>query len=222
MRAEGVSFRHAVELLRADLPSYRYDDGGRLTAVRDALGRTSRYSYDFAGRLIGVRSPDLGGTHTEQHVIEHPVAVGEELASTFTPALLDGIEQGLADYNQDGYVSGTELGLYLQSEVPKHARQTPQFGKIGDYDLSRGDFIFLAQGSIEQDLPGPANGNLGVPLGATQVVPFAPAGSATQAHLPQRTLVFPELYWAGVLFTDALDTDALIEPLRRRLTVRQA
>ena len=49
---------------------------------------------------------------------------------------------GKGDLNGDGYISGTELGLYLQEEVPRHVRQTPQFGKIDDYDLSRGDFIF--------------------------------------------------------------------------------
>jgi tetratricopeptide (TPR) repeat protein len=40
------------------------------------------------------------------------------------------------------HVTGTELGLYLQGEVALHVRQTPQFGKITDYELSRGDFVF--------------------------------------------------------------------------------
>ncbi|MFO8047848.1 MAG: glycine betaine/L-proline ABC transporter substrate-binding protein ProX [Desulfosudaceae bacterium] len=67
--------------------------------------------------------------------------------STFTPAFIDALTHGLGDLNDDGYVSGTELGLYLQDEVPRHVGQTPQYGKIRDYDLSRGDFIFLAGGS---------------------------------------------------------------------------
>ncbi|MCF8108300.1 MAG: PEGA domain-containing protein, partial [Desulfohalobiaceae bacterium] len=71
-------------------------------------------------------------------------------SSTFTPAFVDVIEHGLADLNKDSYVSGTELGLYLQNLVPNYARQSPQYGKIRDYELSRGDFIFLAGGS---DLP---------------------------------------------------------------------
>ncbi|MDM8516361.1 PEGA domain-containing protein [Desulfobacterales bacterium HSG16] len=66
--------------------------------------------------------------------------------STFTPAFVDAIEYGIGDLNDDGYVSGTELGLYLQGKVPQHTSQTPQFGKIRDYELSRGDFIFLASG----------------------------------------------------------------------------
>lgn len=62
--------------------------------------------------------------------------------STFTPAFIDGLQYSLADLNGDGYVSGTELGLYLQETVPKHTDQSPQFGKINDYELSRGDFVF--------------------------------------------------------------------------------
>jgi len=63
--------------------------------------------------------------------------------STFTMAFVDALEYGVGDLNQDGYISGTELGLYLQAEVPKYVRQTPQYGKIQDYELSRGDFVFV-------------------------------------------------------------------------------
>ena len=63
--------------------------------------------------------------------------------SVFTPAFIDALEYGWGDLNRDGYVSGTELGLYLQEKVPAHSRrQNPQYGKIRDYDLARGDFVF--------------------------------------------------------------------------------
>ena len=62
--------------------------------------------------------------------------------SVFTPAFINALEYGWGDLNKDGYVSGTELGLYLQEKVPQHSRQNPQYGKIKDYDLARGDFIF--------------------------------------------------------------------------------
>ncbi|GAB4336106.1 MAG: hypothetical protein Kow0089_06140 [Desulfobulbaceae bacterium] len=64
--------------------------------------------------------------------------------STFTPMFIDALRFGIADLNRDGYVSGTELGLFLQEKVPEHTSQSPQFGKIQDYELSRGDFIFVA------------------------------------------------------------------------------
>ncbi|MDY6905829.1 MAG: SUMF1/EgtB/PvdO family nonheme iron enzyme [Thermodesulfobacteriota bacterium] len=92
--------------------------------------------------------------------------------STFTPAFVDALEHGLGDLNRDGYVSGTELGLYLQDEVPRHVPQTPQYGKINDYDLSRGDFIFLAGGSTLVTTPAPA-----APGGGTLKINVAPAGA---------------------------------------------
>ena len=63
--------------------------------------------------------------------------------SVFTPAFVDALKFRLGDQNEDGYISATELGLYLEAEVPKHTRQTPRFGKINDADLRRGDFIFV-------------------------------------------------------------------------------
>lgn len=64
-------------------------------------------------------------------------------ASVFTPVFLDGLEYGWADLNGDGYVTGTELGIYLQEKVPLYTEQTPQYGKINDYKLSRGDYVFV-------------------------------------------------------------------------------
>jgi formylglycine-generating enzyme required for sulfatase activity len=70
---------------------------------------------------------------------------GEEVPaeSTFTPVFVDALRYGKGDLNQDGYVTGTELGLYLQAEVPKYVHQSPQFGRIRDYNLSQGDFVFV-------------------------------------------------------------------------------
>ena len=72
---------------------------------------------------------------------------GEEVPaqSVFTPAFIDAIRSGLADQDRDGYITGTELGLYLQRTVPRFANQTPQYGKINDYELSRGDFVFAVR-----------------------------------------------------------------------------
>jgi formylglycine-generating enzyme required for sulfatase activity len=62
--------------------------------------------------------------------------------STFTPAFVHALAYAAGDTNNDGYVTGMELGLYLWNEVPKHTDQTPQFGRIKDFKLSRGDFVF--------------------------------------------------------------------------------
>jgi len=47
---------------------------------------------------------------------------------------------------KDGYITGQELGFYLKNKVPQYTEQTPQYGKIKDYELSRGDFIFVVKG----------------------------------------------------------------------------
>jgi hypothetical protein len=51
---------------------------------------------------------------------------------------------GRADFNQDGYVSGSELGIYLEKTVLalNTGKQTVQFGKLRNANFGRGNFIF--------------------------------------------------------------------------------
>jgi hypothetical protein len=53
--------------------------------------------------------------------------------------------QGEGDMTKDGYITGTELGLFLQDKVEKYsnATQHPQYGKIRDPNLDKGDFVFI-------------------------------------------------------------------------------
>ena len=66
-----------------------------------------------------------------------------------------------ADANGDGYLTGSEIGLYLSDRVTNitEQAQTPRFGKLRDPDYDRGDFVFV--------LPGRKK----VAEGATQPVP---------------------------------------------------
>ena len=63
--------------------------------------------------------------------------------SMFKRCLLLGL-QGDADLTRDGYITGSELGMYLSDKVIQYTkrRQHPQYGKINNPDLDRGDFIF--------------------------------------------------------------------------------
>lgn len=56
---------------------------------------------------------------------------------------------GEADYNDDKYLTGSELGLYLQQKVAEYTEnaQTPQFSKIRDVMLDEGDFVFSLSAS---------------------------------------------------------------------------
>jgi hypothetical protein len=52
--------------------------------------------------------------------------------------------EGEADRDKDGYVTGTELGMFLQDKVIIYSRnsQHPQYGKIRNPNLDKGDFVF--------------------------------------------------------------------------------
>jgi class 3 adenylate cyclase len=52
--------------------------------------------------------------------------------------------EGAADRDGDGYVTGSELGVFLQEKITAFSRgtQTPQYGKMSDPRLNRGDFVF--------------------------------------------------------------------------------
>ncbi len=64
--------------------------------------------------------------------------------SMFKRCFLIGLT-GDADLTGDGYITGSELGMYLSDRVVNytHRRQHPQYGKINNPDLDRGDFIFV-------------------------------------------------------------------------------
>ncbi|HIF69589.1 MAG TPA: hypothetical protein EYQ29_09850, partial [Candidatus Lambdaproteobacteria bacterium] len=53
--------------------------------------------------------------------------------------------EGEGDSNGDGYLSGTELGQFLQDSVVNYSKgaQHPQYGKIRNPNLDKGDFVFM-------------------------------------------------------------------------------
>jgi uncharacterized caspase-like protein len=53
--------------------------------------------------------------------------------------------EGDGDANTDGFMTGTELGEYIQSSVTNYSKnsQHPQYGKIRNPNLDKGDFVFL-------------------------------------------------------------------------------
>ena len=71
---------------------------------------------------------------------DEPVPDTSIFARQFVGALA-----GEADINQDGYITGTELGEFLQDTVVNYSRGTqhPQYGKIRNRMLDKGDFVFV-------------------------------------------------------------------------------
>jgi hypothetical protein len=62
--------------------------------------------------------------------------------SVYTFYLLKGL-RGAADYNSDEVISIRELQVYLDSTVPKEAKQTPQLFNLNN---SEGQFVFYREG----------------------------------------------------------------------------
>jgi len=52
---------------------------------------------------------------------------------------------GAADSDNDGYVTGSELGVFIYDKVVKYSNNTqhPQYGTIKDANLDKGDFVFV-------------------------------------------------------------------------------
>ncbi len=64
--------------------------------------------------------------------------------SIFRKEFVTAITSDEADYDKDGFLTGSELGFYLQSKVESYSGNTqhPQFGKIRNPKLDKGDFVF--------------------------------------------------------------------------------
>jgi formylglycine-generating enzyme required for sulfatase activity len=60
--------------------------------------------------------------------------------------------QGEGDTNRDGYITGTELGEFLYTQVTNYSRGTqhPQYGKLRHPELDKGDFVFRIEITIPQ------------------------------------------------------------------------
>lgn len=71
--------------------------------------------------------------------------------SIFKEVFLEAM-QGEADLNGDGYVTGTELGMHLDSSVVNYSNgaQHPQYGKIRNPRLDKGDFVFVMRDAEEE------------------------------------------------------------------------
>jgi hypothetical protein len=70
--------------------------------------------------------------------------------SVFRYSFTRGI-RGDADLDKDGYITGTELGLYIRKEVTNYdTGQTPQFDKMKDPLYDAGDFVFVTSKAISE------------------------------------------------------------------------
>ncbi|MEI7982170.1 MAG: SUMF1/EgtB/PvdO family nonheme iron enzyme [Bacteroidota bacterium] len=88
---------------------------------------------------------------------------------------------GEADVDKDGYVTGSELGDFLQSSVVNYSNnsQHPQYGKIRSPNLDKGDFVFPV-GNSTTTPPEPS---------VTRAETTVPPATAAAAVKPSETAV---------------------------------
>lgn len=108
----------------------------------------------FSGTVLNLRERATPKAITDN--VRHPVRqfitagrANEPVPdhSVFKQAFLDLLEGRAQEPIPDGYLTGEELGLYLKNTVPEYnPAQHPQYGKIRDPKLDKGDFVFVKMG----------------------------------------------------------------------------
>ncbi|HEX5707848.1 MAG TPA: SUMF1/EgtB/PvdO family nonheme iron enzyme [Pyrinomonadaceae bacterium] len=138
--------------------------------AEDIQSKHALFLFDscFSGSVLGLsRSraiPDSITYKTANHVRQFIASgsaderVPDE--SIFRRQFVEGIE-GEADGNRDGYVTGMELGEFLQVKVTNYSKNTqhPQYGKIRNPHLDKGDFVFALAKAPQPPPPAAADNN---------------------------------------------------------------
>jgi formylglycine-generating enzyme required for sulfatase activity len=119
----------------------------------DALHVLYVFDSCFSGSILNARS--IPQPPAIQDSVKYPVRqfitagrADEPVPdySVFKRAFLDLLEGKVDEPIPDGYITGEELGLYLKNAVSTYnPAQTPQYGKINDPNLNKGDFVFVVQ-----------------------------------------------------------------------------
>jgi hypothetical protein len=151
-------------LVPADAPSPKSDAEFRSKAIslrrfgeymREARARHVLAIFDscFSGGVFNVaRSlPSPAITLATTQPVRQFISSGEAEQQVsddgvFRKLFLDVLagKEPNADANHDGYVTGTELGLFLHQKMTNltNNRQTPRYGKLNVLGYDRGDFVF--------------------------------------------------------------------------------
>ncbi|WP_287129858.1 lectin-like protein [Candidatus Cyanaurora vandensis] len=125
-----------------------------MTWARNIESKHVLFVFDscFSGTVFKTKSKMKLDDSYIRTVIDKPVrqflAAGDAgqkvpAKSVFTPLLVRALK-GEADFSKDGYVTGSELGLFLTQKLPGYTNnsQSPQYGKIRDVELDQGDIVF--------------------------------------------------------------------------------
>ena len=151
-------------LVMVDAPAPEVDEVGfelesipmesLVTQAEKILARHALFVFDscFSGTILNARD-QLNPPESISDSVQYPVRqfitagrAGEVVPdySDFKQAFLDLLEGRAREPFPDGYITGEELGFYLRNQVPVYnPAQHPQYGKIRNPKLDKGDFVFV-------------------------------------------------------------------------------
>jgi len=140
------------ELMRNSLPMVRFAEYMKEAAAKHVL---MVFDSCFAGTIFSaLRSPPspaitrATGLPARQFITSGTAAQTVRDDGTFQQLFvraISGKERG-ADPNNDGYVTASELGVFLSDKLTNltRKRQTPVSGYLSETGFDRGDFVFVA------------------------------------------------------------------------------
>ncbi|WP_223481171.1 MULTISPECIES: caspase family protein [unclassified Pseudomonas] len=139
-----------------------------LTWARELEVKHAMFIFDscFSGNVLSSRGQEVPQSKPFEYIFsksaqsklrafltagtaEQEVPAQSEFMKMITQAVLG--QRREADSNRDGYLTGAELGVFIQNVVPTYVpTQTPSFGKIKDSELDLGELIFKLPFSAEE------------------------------------------------------------------------
>ena len=123
------------------------------TYARDILSKHALFLFDacFSGSLFALSRavPSVICYKTREAVRQFITSGSTDETvpdkSIFREQFIIALTTDHADGSNDGYLTATELGMFLQDKVVNYSydNQHPQYGKIRDKYLDKGDFVFV-------------------------------------------------------------------------------
>ncbi len=143
-----TSRKNERDFLRVALPMEQIIAWARRIEAKHVL-----FVFDscFSGTVFKQRSSttpakyilDVAGKPVRQFLTAGDADEEVPAKSVFTPLFIRALNGEADTINQDGYVTGNELGNYLRQNLREYdTQQTPQFGTIRDPELDQGDIVF--------------------------------------------------------------------------------
>lgn len=133
-----------------------------VTQAKKIQARHVLFMFDscFSGTILDVRDevqPPEGISDSVKKFVRQFITSGSKGEtvpdqSQFKELFLDLIQGNRQELFPDGYITGEELGYYLKHKVSEYVEgQHPQYGKIKDSRLDKGDFVFVLPQTTSQN-----------------------------------------------------------------------